>query len=152
MPSILFSFSIIRFHDTTRTQLENNLLTGPIPAGVVLMTQTQLTSWSLKGNPKLSLPNDIGAVTVLTTLNLPNQNLTGRVPAGIMYLKCLKSIDLRWAGFCFFSLSFPPPPSPHFFFLELMIFNKYNNIWSPTDIASTAKIGSQARFLTSLSS
>jgi hypothetical protein len=106
-----FFFYHTVFHDTTRTQLENNLLTGPIPAGVVLMTQTQLTSWSLKGNPKLSLPNDIGAVTVLTTLNLPNQNLTGRVPAGIMYLKCLKSIDLRWMGFCFFlflSLSLSP--------------------------------------------
>mmetsp|Transcript_50296 Transcript_50296/g.64461 ORF Transcript_50296/g.64461 Transcript_50296/m.64461 type:complete len:319 (-) Transcript_50296:1183-2139(-) len=74
--------------------LENNMLSGPIPAPVVLMTQTQLTSWSLKGNLNLSLPTDIGAVTVLTTLNLPGQNLTGRVPGGIMYLKCLKAIDL----------------------------------------------------------
>jgi len=70
------------------------MLSGPIPAPVVLMTQTQLTSWSLKGNLNLSLPTDIGAVTVLTTLNLPGQNLTGRVPGGIMYLKCLKAIDL----------------------------------------------------------
>jgi hypothetical protein len=51
---------------TMRVQLEGNFLTGAIPAPVVLMTQHQLTSFSFKGNPSLSLPADIGAVTVLT--------------------------------------------------------------------------------------
>ena len=74
--------------------LEGNSLTGPVPAPVVLMTQNQLTSWSLKGNAGLSLPSDIGAITVLQTLNMPMQNLTGKVPGGLAYLKCLKSIDL----------------------------------------------------------
>jgi Leucine-rich repeat (LRR) protein len=74
--------------------LEGNSLTGPIPAPVVLLTQSQLTSWSFKNNVSLSLPADLGAVTVLQTLNMPAQNLVGKVPGGLAYLKCLKSINL----------------------------------------------------------
>jgi hypothetical protein len=79
-----------------KLDLSNNALEGVIPAPIVLMTQNQLEEFSFKNNSGagLTLPSDIGALTVLTTLKMPAQNLRGAIPEGIKFLKCLKQIDL----------------------------------------------------------
>lgn len=75
-------------------KMNSNLLSGSIPS--FLTNLTQLTRLELAFNPFRdgTLPFDIGRLTKLENLWLPNSNLIGEIPDSIGRLTSLKNLDL----------------------------------------------------------
>ena len=77
----------------TQLTLEDNRLSGPLPAQLGNLTRVNEISLPLNGLAG-TLPTSLSALTLLTTLNLSDNQLTGVIPTQMGSLAALQTLNL----------------------------------------------------------